>query len=147
MQHCILLRIPVTSNTTSHQVYINHNLPSRSNSLVSEISNSGLGLTSLSCRAWLNSWVWLHWLTKKLLWQVFNTLQIKGVEEFEGEHNLVQLHLPIHPLKYPRSTSHSQTRVFVGQIWSLHRYVTVVPEVKAVCGLVPVTFLLWFVLN
>jgi hypothetical protein len=115
--------------------------------LISEISNGGLRLTSLSGRARLNSWIGLHRLPKKLFGQVSNTLQIKCVEKLEGENNLLQLHLSVHPLKDPRTTSHSQTRILVGQIGSLHRYVTVVPEVKAEYGLVPVTFLFRSVLN
>jgi hypothetical protein len=115
--------------------------------LISEISNGGLRLTSLSGRARLNSWIGLHRLPKKLFGQVSNTLQIKCVEKLEGENNLLQLHLSVHPLKDPRTTSHSQTRILEGQIGSLHRYVTVVPEVEAVDRLVPVPFLLRFVFD
>jgi hypothetical protein len=64
-----------------------------------------------------------------------------------GEYDLLQLHLPVRALKDPGAAGHRQVRVLVGQVRSLHRYVTVVPEVEGVDRLVPVTFLLRFVFD
>lgn len=109
--------------------------------LVGEIRHSGLGFTSLSSRAGLNTRAWFHKLHgRKLLGQVLNPLQVKSVQDLEWEHNLVQLHMPIHSFEDPRTTSHRQAGVLVSQVGSLDRNVTIVPEIEAVHGLVSVTF-------
>lgn len=124
-----------SSSVEHHHLELNYEL-------VGEIRHSGLGFTSLSSRAGLNTRVWFHKLhRRKLLRQVLNPLQVKSVQDLEREHNLVQLHMPVHPFEDPRTTSHRQAGVLVSQVGSLDRNVTIVPEIEAVHGLVSVTFL------
>lgn len=86
-------------------------------------------------------------LSHQLLRQLFDPLEIKGVEKLERENNLLQLNLPGNPLKDSRPTSHRQISVLVGQIRPLHRYVTVVSEVEAVNRFVAIALLFWIVLD
>lgn len=115
--------------------------PVPSSSSVSKVGKGGVGLASLGRSDGLDAEVWLDGLDNKLLGKVLDALEVKRVEEFKGENNLLKLHLAIRPLEHPRSACHRQVRILVRQIRSLHRYVTVVPEVKAVYRLVPVAFL------
>ncbi|KAM1009963.1 hypothetical protein ACFX2C_045493 [Malus domestica] len=107
-----------------------------------------MGLTGLGSRAGLHARAGLHNLhICKLLRQILNPLQIKCVQNLEGEQNLVQLHLPVHPFENPRPTSHSQIRVLVSQVRPLNRHVAVVPEIEAVNCLVSISFLLRLVFD
>ena len=103
-------------------------------------------LTSLSSRNGFNSWVWVNRLAKQLFWEFTNSLQIESVENLKGEDDLVEPNLTGDAFKNARPTSNSQIRVLVSQVRSLHRYVTVVSEVKAEDGLVAITFQFGFML-
>lgn len=115
--------------------------------LISEIVNGCTRLTSLSSRGGLNTRVRIHRLPQKHFWQVLNALQIKCVKQLKRKHKLLQLNLPIHSLEDAGSTSHSQISVLIGQIRSLHSYVTIVSKVEAVSCFISVTFLFWFVFD
>ena len=105
-----------------------------------------MGLTGLS------GWRWLHIgrrgdrLPQEIRRQLLDALQVKGVEELEGENNLLKLNLTVGPFEDSGTTGDGQIRILVGQVRPLHRYVTIVSEIEAVYGLVPVSFLPWNIL-
>lgn len=70
--------------------------------------------------------------------QVRDALEVEGVEDLEGEDDLVELHLAVDALEDARPAGDRQVRLLVGQVRALHRDVAVVAEVEAVDGLVPV---------
>lgn len=59
----------------------------------------------------------------------------------------MQLDLAGYAFENAGPTSHSQVRVFIGQVRSLYRYVAVLAKVKAVDGLIPVSIFLWYMLD
>lgn len=88
-----------------------------------------------------------HRLTKKFLGQITNTLEIKGIEDLEGENKLLKLDLSVRPLEDSRTSGDGQVGVLVRQVRALDGYVAVVAEVEAVDGLVAVAFFVGDVLD
>jgi hypothetical protein len=70
--------------------------------------------------------------------QVRDAPEVEGVEDLEGEYDLVELDLAVGALEDAGAARDGQVRLLVGQVRALHRDVAVVAEVEAVDGLVPV---------
>lgn len=81
-------------------------------------------------------------LPQQLGGQLSDPFEVEGVEELEGEDDLLQLHLSVRPFEHARPSRHGQIRILVRKIRPLYGNVTVVPEVEAVYGLVTVPLLL-----
>lgn len=88
-----------------------------------------------------------HRLNKKFLGQITNTLEIKGIEDLEGENKLLKLDLSVRPLEDSRTSGDGQVGVLVRQVRALDGYVAVIAEVEAVDGLVAVAFFVGDVLD
>ena len=114
---------------------------------VGEVGNAGIWLGSLCSGRGLNSRTRWDGLTQQLGWQLTDPFEIESVEELEGEDELLKLDLAVHPFEDTRSACNGQIRILVRKIRSLYGYVTVVPKVEAVDGLVTVPFLLRHVLD
>lgn len=104
-------------------------------------------LAGLGCRRRLHGGRGGHGLAEQLLGQLRDALQVESVEELEGEDDLVQLHLPGRPLEDAGPAGDGQVSVLVCQVRPLHRYLAVVAEVEAKYSFVPVTILLWYMLD
>jgi hypothetical protein len=70
--------------------------------------------------------------------QVRDAPEVEGVEDLEGEDDLVELDLAVDALEDAGAAGDRQVRLLVGQVRALHRDVAVVSEVEAVDGLVAV---------
>ena len=114
---------------------------------VGEVGNAGMWLGSLCSGRGLDGRTRWDGLTQQLGWQLTDPFEIEGVEELEGEDELLKLDLAVHPFEHARPARNGQIRILVRKIRSLYGYVTVVSKVEAVDGLVTVPFLLRHVLD
>ena len=88
-----------------------------------------------------------HWRAEQLPRQVRDALEVEGVEDLEGEDDLVELDLPVGALEHPGASGDGEVGLLVGEVWPLHGEVAVVAEVDAVDGLVAVPVALRHVLD
>jgi hypothetical protein len=88
-----------------------------------------------------------HGRAEQFLWQVGDALEVQGVEDLEGEDDLVELDLAVGALEDAGAASDGEVRLLVGQVRTLHGDVAVVAQVEAVDGLVPVAVALRHVLD
>ena len=106
-----------------------------------------MGLGGLGGWRWLDGRGRRDGRAEQLPRQVGDALEVEGVEDLEGEDDLVELDLAVGAFEDAGAAGDGEVGLLVGQVRALHGDVAVVAEVEAVDGLVAVAVALRHVLD